>query len=85
MCVKHHARILNPESDILFEINEYEDAASSPRIAATAHAAAIAKTEQPSDAQQPAQIIKPCYKIVVILDGWNHMTPLPDYRQYYEA
>lgn len=24
------------------------------------------------------------YKIVVMLDGWDHMKPLPDYTEYYE-
>lgn len=27
---------------------------------------------------------KSCYKIAVILDGWDHLRPLPDYTEYFE-
>ena len=29
-------------------------------------------------------IVKKCYKIAVVIDGWDHMEPLPDYKEYFE-
>ena len=28
--------------------------------------------------------IRKCYKIVIIIDGWNHMKPLPNYHEYFK-
>lgn len=41
-------------------------------------------TGQEKEGVNPPKVIKKCYKIVVVLDGWNHMMPLPDYKDYYE-
>ena len=67
MCKKHHARVLNPQTDIHFEQDEYEES-----------------TKEEHQGVLPPKGIKKCYKIVVVLDGWNHMMPLPDYKDYYE-
>lgn len=26
-----------------------------------------------------------CYTVTVILDGWDHMTALPDYEEYFRS
>ena len=59
LCKKHHARVLNPNQDIIFNEGEYfvEN-----------------KTEGSTLAEQT---IQKCYTIIILLDGWNHMHPLP--------
>jgi hypothetical protein len=37
-----------------------------------------------ADGAEPPKEKKKCHMIVVILDGWDHLTPLPDYEEFYE-
>jgi rubrerythrin len=73
MCKKHHARILDPKRDIHFEEDEYEvDSHQKP-----------AEGEKVKE-RETAKEKKKCYKVLVVLDGWNHLTPLPDYEDYFD-
>ena len=59
LCKKHHARVLNPMNDIIFNEGEY---------------VVENKTEASTLAEH---ITYKCFTIVILLDGWNHMNPLP--------
>lgn len=59
LCKKHHARVLNPVGDIIFNEGEYI-------------------VENKSGGSTLAEYsVQKCYTIIILLDGWNHMHPLP--------
>lgn len=92
LCKKHHARLLNPLRDIYFEETTYASLAGNSIIEDKKVGASAAKqgagAQQPEDAAQDKAKSRdaagsgaggvPGYRIVVVLDGWDHMAPVPE-------
>ena len=45
----------------------------------------ITFTESTCPDEKNPFVHRDCYRVVVLLDGWDHMKPLPDFVEFYET